>query len=197
MKWIDWFEGISRTARVVIFTLSCTGVFGTFTWARTHGPDPSTRGFSSGGHVAVIGKAAYVGGTLAQFQYATDRVEGRLDLRGAGHFLFTPDRNPTEGRGVRIAYESIQDLQFGQKVRRRLVTTMGAAALAGPLALLTRPASRRHYLTITFLDEERRSQVVILELAKEIVRATLSTLEARSGKPIEYQDHEARKWIGD
>jgi hypothetical protein len=196
MKWIDWFEGISRTARVVIFTLSCTGVFATSTWPQTHRPDPSTRGFSSGGHIPLIGKAAYVGGTLAQFQYATDRVDGRLDFGGAGHFLFTPNRNPTKGRGVRIAYESIQDLQFGQKVSRRLVTTMGAVALAGPIALLTRPASRRHYLTITFLDEERRSQVVILELGKETVRATLSTLEACSGKPIEYQDDEARKWIG-
>jgi hypothetical protein len=96
---------------------------------------------------------------------------------------------------VRIAYASIQDLEFGQKVNRRLVTTIGAAALAGPVALLTRSARRRHYLTIAFLDEERRNQVVILELGKEIVRSTLSTLEARSGKPVEYQDEEARKWI--
>jgi hypothetical protein len=195
MKWIEWFERISRTALVVVLTLSCTGVFATSTSAQTHQPDPSTRGVSSSGHV--IGRAAVVGGTLQQFQYARDRVEGRLDLGGARHFLFAPDRNPTEGRRLRIAYESIQDLQFGQKVSRRLVATMGAAALAGPIALLTRPASRRHYLTITFLDEERRSQVVILELRKEIVRSTLSTLEARSGKAIEYQDDEARKWIGD
>ena len=53
----------------------------------------------------------------------------------------------------------------------------------------------RHHLTITFLDEECRSQVVILELGKDIVRSTLSTLEERSGKPIEYRDEEARKWI--
>jgi hypothetical protein len=140
-------------------------------------------------------KAAYIGGTLAQFQSAKDRIEGHLDFSGASHFLFTTDRNFTEGRGVRIAYASIQDLQFGQKVSRRLVTTIGAAALAGPMALLTRSESRRHYLTITFLDEERRHQVVILELGKEIVRSTLSTVEAGSGKPIEYQDEEARKWI--
>jgi MGT family glycosyltransferase len=140
-------------------------------------------------------KAAYVGGTLAQFHYTKGGAEGRLDFIGASHFLFTTDRSSIEGRGVRIAYASIQDLEFGQKVSRRLVTTIGAAALAGPMALLTRSASRRHFLTITFVDEERRNQVLILELGKEIVRSTLSTLEARSGKPVEYQDEEARKWI--
>jgi MGT family glycosyltransferase len=139
-------------------------------------------------------KLAYVGGTLAQFQYANDHAEGRLDFSDASHLLFTADRNPAEGRRVRIAYASIQDLEFGQKVSWRVVTTMGAAALAGPMALLTRPVSRRHYLTITFLDEERRNQVVILELGKEIVRSALSTLQARSGKAVEYQDEEARKW---
>jgi MGT family glycosyltransferase len=148
-------------------------------------------------HVSALDryKAAYVGGTLVQLQYAKDRAEGRLDFSGASHFSFTADQNGTEGHEVRIAYASIQDLEFGQKVNRRLVTTIGAAALAGPVALLTRSASRRHYLTIAFLDEERRNQVVILELGKEIVRSTLSTLEARSGKPVEYQDEEARKWI--
>jgi UDP:flavonoid glycosyltransferase YjiC (YdhE family) len=140
-------------------------------------------------------KAAYVGGTLAQFQYANDHAQGRLDFGDASHFSFTADRHPAEGRRVRVAYASIQDLEFGQKVSRRAVTTMGAAALAGPMALLARPASRRHHLTITFLDEERRSQVVILELGKDIVRSTLNTLEARSGKPIEYRDEAARKWI--
>jgi hypothetical protein len=136
-------------------------------------------------------KAAYVGGTLAQFQ--GDHAEGRLDFGDASHFSFTANRHPAEG--VRVAYASIQDVEFGQKVSRRVVTTIGAAALAGPMALLTRQASRRHYLTITFVDEERRSQVVILELGKDIVRSTLSTLEARSGKPIEYRDEAARKWI--
>jgi hypothetical protein len=140
-------------------------------------------------------KAAYVGGTLPQFQYANDHAEGRLDSGDPSHLVFPADRNPAEGRRVRIAYASIEDLEFSQHVSRRVVTTMGPAALGGPMALLVRPASRRHYLTITFLDEERRNQVVILELGKDIVRSTLSTLEACSAKPIEYRDEEARKWI--
>ena len=148
-------------------------------------------------HVSALDKckAAYVGGTLAQFPYPSDHTEGCLDFSDASHLVFTAGRNATEGRRVRIAYANIQDLEFGQKVSRRVATTMSAAALAGPMALLTRPTSRHHYLTITFLDEERRNQVVILELGKDIVRSTLSTLEARSGKRIECQDEEARKWL--
>lgn len=55
MKWIDWFEKIPETVRVVIFTLCCTGVFPSSTRAQTHQPDPSTRGFLFGGQAAVIG----------------------------------------------------------------------------------------------------------------------------------------------
>ena len=148
-------------------------------------------------HVSALDKckASYVGGTLAQFPYPSDHTEGCLDLSDASHLLFAASRNATDGRRVRIAYTSIQDLEFGQKVSRRVAATMSAAALAGPMALLMRPTNRHHYLTITFLDEERRNQVVILELGKDIVRSTLSTLEARSGKPIECQDEEARKWL--
>jgi MGT family glycosyltransferase len=140
-------------------------------------------------------KAAYVGGTLAQFHDPNDQAEGRLDVSDASELLFTADRNSVDGRRVRIDYASIQDLEFAQQVSRRAVTTIGAAALAGPMGLFVRPANRRHYLTITFLDEEGRNQVVILELGNEIVRSTLSTLEARSGKAVEYRDEAARKWI--
>ena len=81
-------------------------------------------------------KAAYVGGTLTQFN-ATDRTEGRLDLTDGRQLLFTPDSDPADDRTVRIDYATILDLEFGQKVSRRLATSLGAAALAGPFALLT------------------------------------------------------------
>src|SRR5262245_8577326 len=149
-------------------------------------------------HVSALDKykAAYVGGTLAQFRCANEQPEGRLDFSDVSHLEFIVDRSAGERRGVRIAYASIQDLEFGQRVSRRVAVTMGAAALAGPMALLTHPKSRRHYLTITFLDEEGRNQVVILELGQDIVRSTLSAVETRSRKPVEYRDEEARKWIG-
>jgi hypothetical protein len=136
-------------------------------------------------------KAAYVGGTLTQFTNTTKRIEGCLDIADARQLRFTPDGSPD--RTVRIDYANILDLEFGQTLRRRIVTTLGAVTFAGPVGLLT-PSKRRHYLTITYIDEQRRNQVLMLELGDELVRRTLTTLEMRSGKPIEYRDEESRKW---
>ena len=58
--------------------------------------------------------------------------------------------------------------------------------------------SRAHYLTVTYASERApargRTEVIVIELGKDVVRSTLAIVEARSGIPIEYQDEEARKW---
>jgi hypothetical protein len=36
--------------------------------------------------------------------------------------------------------------------------------------------------------------VLMLELGDEVVRRTLTSLELRSGKPIEFRDEESRRW---
>ncbi len=61
----------------------------------------------------------------------------------------------------------------------------------GLLGLLSK--KRKHYVTIGYKDAAGEEQVVVLELGKDIVRATLAILERRSGKKIEYQDKEAEK----
>jgi len=48
-------------------------------------------------------------------------------------------------------------------------------------------------LTIGYKDSTDKDQVAVIELGKDIVRATLPIVETRSGKKIEYQDEEARK----
>ncbi|MBI3666446.1 MAG: hypothetical protein HY236_09535, partial [Acidobacteria bacterium] len=63
-----------------------------------------------------------------------------------------------------------------------------------PILLLSK--KRRHYLTINYLDAQDRQQAMVLELGKNIVRTTLASLEARTGKRIEYQDDEARRAVG-
>ena len=55
MKYIDWFEHISATSRIVIFALSCAVAFSSSASAQAHEPEGSTSGFSLGGHVATIG----------------------------------------------------------------------------------------------------------------------------------------------
>ena len=78
-------------------------------------------------------------------------------------------------------------LEYGQKAGRRL----GLAIAVSPVLLLSK--KRRHYLTINFLDEQGKQQAAVLELGKSIVRGTLASLEARTGRKIEYEDDEARK----
>jgi hypothetical protein len=43
------------------------------------------------------------------------------------------------------------------------------------------------------MDENEKQQAAVFELGKDIVRTTLASLEARTGRKIEYQDEEARK----
>lgn len=52
---------------------------------------------------------------------------------------------------------------------------------------------RRHFLTVGFKDDSDKQQAAVFELGKDIVRVTLASLEARTGRKIEYEDEEARK----
>jgi hypothetical protein len=140
------------------------------------------------------GKAAYVDGTIVELDTAAHPVEGRLCAGAGPQLTFTPD-GPRAGPPLHIEYAGIRTLEYGQQAGRRVRTALGSAVLLGPIGLLALSSKKRdHYLTIGYLDEQGRDQVVILQLGREIVRVTLATLEARSGKPVEYLDEEARRW---
>ena len=139
-------------------------------------------------------KAAYVGGTIARFNIPGMRVEGLIELRRR-HFVFVPANSPHAAEPLPIDYESIRHLEFGQRASRRVPLVVAATAVLGPFGLLSLPAkSRAHYLTLTYAGEQGRTEVIVIELGKHVVRSTLAVVEARSGIPIEYQDEEARKW---
>ena len=99
--------------------------------------------------------------------------------------FFTPERG--KGASVVIPYSAITSLEYGQKAGRRV----GAAILVNPLLLFSK--KRKHFFTIAFKDKDGKEQAVVLELGKDIVRTTLTIVETRSGKEIEYQDDDARK----
>src|SRR5262245_12297932 len=147
------------------------------------------------GMSALAGQAVYAGGTIAQFNGARERIMGRIDISGANQLVFTPDDVLHAAHPLRIDYQAIQDLEFGQKAGRRLAIAAGATVLLGPIGLLSLLSKRRaHYLTVAYLDDHGRNQVAVFELGKSVVRATLAAVEARSGIAIEYQDEDARKW---
>lgn len=122
--------------------------------------------------------AMYVGGTVSNLP---DKTEG--------HFS-TGDDSATFKSGkasLTIPYSKIDSLEYGEKAGRRV----GLSVAVSPLFLLSK--KRRHYLTIGYLDEQNKQQAAVLELGKDIIHPALSTLEAKTGKKVEYQDDEARK----
>jgi hypothetical protein len=124
-------------------------------------------------------KAVYRGGTLDAPQPADS---GRASTSDSEAFFFR------YGDGeLRIPYDQVDLLEYGQKAGRRL----GLAIVVSPLFLLSK--KRRHYLTIGYRDADGEQQAAVFELGKKIVRATLAGLEARTGLEVDYENEEARQ----
>lgn len=123
-------------------------------------------------------KAAYVGGTVTTIKEGT---EGDTSTKDDKVYTFT-----FKGGNLTIPYDQVDSLEYGQKAGRRV----GLAIAVSPFLLLSK--KRKHFLTISWKDENNKQQAAVLELGKDIVRTELATLEARTGRKIEYQDDEAR-----
>lgn len=124
-------------------------------------------------------KTAYIGGTENQIK---DGTEGTSSAKDEKRFVFEYKDGKLE-----IPYDQVNDLEYGQRAGRRL----GLALAISPWLLLSH--KRKHFLTIGWKDEQDKQHAAVLELGKSVVRTTLATLEARTGKKVEYQDDEARK----
>jgi hypothetical protein len=135
--------------------------------------------------VALLGvsgqQVRYAGGTLSNIP---ENATGFLKFVDEAALFSTKD-----GRAqVRIPYAAIESLEYGQKAGRRV----GAAIVVHPLFLFSK--KRKHFLTVGFTDEQSKHQGAVFELSKGIVNQTLRVLEARTGKKIEYESEEARKF---
>ena len=136
----------------------------------------------------------YFGGTVTTFEGASDPIEGLLDTTNSERLVFTSIDKKFRGKVFSIPYARVLDLEYGQKAGRRVGTAVATTVLLGPIGLLSLfSKKRKHYLTIGFKDDTDKDQVAVIELGKDIVRATLPIVETRSGKKVEYQDEEARK----
>ena len=123
--------------------------------------------------------AQFVGGTLPGI---SAKSYARLDL--AGSDALTLRSGAVE---VHIDYGKINSLEYGQNVSRRYL----AAVLISPVLLLSK--SRKHFLTVGYQDTEGNQQVLVFRMEKGDIRSVLASLEARTGRRVEFQDDEARK----
>lgn len=128
---------------------------------------------NSGGH------AEYVGGTISQIP---DGCSGTVTAVDEQYFVFYSKK-----ASWRVPYDKINLLEYGQKVDRRYI----AAALLSPLFLLAK--KRSHFLTVGYSDEENRQQAMVFRVGKDDIRMMLVSLEARTGRKVEFQDDDARK----
>ncbi len=124
-------------------------------------------------------KTAYIGGTENQIK---DGTEGESSAKDEKVFSFT-----FKGGKLEIPYDQVDVLEYGQKAGRRL----GLALTISPWLLLSH--KRKHFLTVGWKDAQDKQHAAVLELGKSVVRTTIATLEARTGKKVEFQDDEARK----
>jgi hypothetical protein len=123
--------------------------------------------------------AEYAGGTLEAIETG---ARGRLSAADPVSLVFETRRS-----ALRIPYERINLLEYGQRVDRRVLE----AILISPMMILSK--KRAHYLAIGYQTEDGRQEAVLLRVDKNAIRAVLVSLEARTGLRVTYMDEEARK----
>jgi hypothetical protein len=125
------------------------------------------------------GHAEYIGGTSPQLAAG---MSGAMTVSDAQYFAFYSKK-----ASVRVAYNKVNLLEYGQTVSRRL----DLAIVISPAFLLVK--KRKHFLTVGYEDEDGHQQALVFRVDKNDIRAMLASLEARTGQKVQFQDEEARK----
>jgi hypothetical protein len=120
-----------------------------------------------------------IGSTLPEI---SAKSSAQLDFNDMGALILRSGQEE-----VRIPYGKVNTLEYGQNVSRRYL----AAVLISPVFLLSK--SRKHFVTIGYSDQEDKQQALVFRVDKGDVRSLLASLEARTGRRVEYQDNDARK----
>ncbi len=123
-------------------------------------------------------RVEYVGGTLGNLPVNNS---GDIEVSDRVYLVFT-----SKHTRVKVPYERINLLEYGQKVDRRYL----AAVVISPLFMLAK--KREHFLTVGFQDDDGQQQAMVFKVDKNDIRIALVTLEARTGQNVQYQDDEAR-----
>lgn len=124
-------------------------------------------------------QADYIGGTTTSVAIGET---GRIELGDDSYMAFYTHKSQ-----MRVRYDHVNLLEYGQQVDRRLAWAM----VISPVFLLSK--SRRHFLTVGYEDDRGLQQAVVFRVDKNSIRAALIALEARTGLKVRYQDTEARK----
>ncbi|MBV9765756.1 MAG: hypothetical protein JOZ48_13000 [Acidobacteriaceae bacterium] len=122
--------------------------------------------------------AEYIGGTRADIPANNS---GEIQVTDDVYFVFLSKHTQ-----VKVPYQRINLLEYGQKVNRRYI----AAVVISPLFMLAK--KREHFLTVGFQDDNGSQEAMVFRVDKNDIRLTLVALEARTGQRVQFQDEEAR-----
>ncbi len=122
-------------------------------------------------------RVEYIGGTRPDIP---EKNNGEIRITDHIFFIFL-----SKHAQVRVPYERINLLEYGQKVDRRYL-----AAMISPMFMLMK--KREHFLTIGFQDDDGQQEAMVFRIEKDDVRLTLVGLEARTGQQVQFQDEDAR-----
>ncbi len=126
------------------------------------------------------GNAAYLGGTV---EGLPTNSSGKILTSNQELFVFVSGNSR-----ISVPYTKIDMIEYGQDVGRRVIL----GYVVSPIFLLMK--GRKHFVTIGYVDESAKHQVMVLRVDKKFVRSALAILEARTGRLVRYQDEEARKF---
>ena len=139
--------------------------------------------------IAIATAMVHAAGPVARVNYAGGTVNAIP--QGAPAMVKTADPDflvmVTKAATLKVSYSRVNLLEYGQTASRRYAL----AVLLSPMFLLSK--KRTHFLTVGFTDDEGRQQALVLAVAKEHIRVLLASLEARTGRQVEFQDEEARR----
>src|SRR5688572_30807803 len=90
-------------------------------------------------------RAEYVGGTAP----LKDGTQGVLDIKGSSDLVFTADKST-----LKIPYQNITSLEFGQKIGRRV----GVAIAVTWFAIFSK--KKRHFLTVGYTADGAKQAAV-------------------------------------
>jgi hypothetical protein len=124
-------------------------------------------------------RAQYVGGTVPGVHSKSDV---RIDVQQPDELQIRTDKT-----SLAVPYKDITTVEYGLRVSRRYVS----AVLISPLFLVAK--TKKHFLTIGYTDKDGHEQAIVLQVGKDDIRPLLVSLEARTGRRVEFQDEEARK----
>ena len=139
--------------------------------------------------------AQYVSGTVTIIPQG---AEGELVTADENILSFTWQKAGQSGGGEwRIPYKRVTYLGYGRHAEIRVgmaAALVPASLMAGPVAIpVMLSKKRRHYLTLSFKDDQDKAQTVIFKVGKKSIRTLPTILEVRTGVKLQYEDEEARK----